>query len=177
MDMDTNAFSSKLWGDVYYHSTTRCEPQAGVQHWAQAACVCRRMLFLSSKVCQRPGQQEVLNFRRRTGACAPWCCASTGCVSLSTLLCVSGGQIRPGVCLAAFKRRPPESGGERSFVQFILEPLYKLYSQIIGEHRKAVEATLAQLGVTLKPSGAAHSLAGQLRPPPSRGIISHSCSS
>lgn len=54
---------------------------------------------------------------------------------------------------AAFKRKVPAGGGERSFVQFILEPLYKLYSQIIGEHRKAVEATLAQLGVALKPSG------------------------
>lgn len=56
------------------------------------------------------------------------------------------------VC-AVFKRKPAAGGGERSFVQFILEPLYKLYSQIIGEHRKAVEATLAQLGVALKPSG------------------------
>ncbi|KAK9757693.1 hypothetical protein RND81_01G179800 [Saponaria officinalis] len=49
----------------------------------------------------------------------------------------------------SFKRKPPISGGERSFVQFILEPLYKIYSQVIGEHRKSVEATLAELGVTL----------------------------
>ncbi|KNA17654.1 hypothetical protein SOVF_077950 [Spinacia oleracea] len=48
-----------------------------------------------------------------------------------------------------FKRKPPATGGERSFVQFILEPLYKIYSQVIGEHRKSVEATLAELGVTL----------------------------
>ncbi|XP_074272763.1 110 kDa U5 small nuclear ribonucleoprotein component CLO-like [Silene latifolia] len=48
-----------------------------------------------------------------------------------------------------FKRKPSASGGERSFVQFILEPLYKIYSQVIGEHRKSVEATLAELGVTL----------------------------
>lgn len=48
-----------------------------------------------------------------------------------------------------FKRKPPATGGERSFVQFILEPLYKLYSQVIGEHKKSVEATLAELGVTL----------------------------
>lgn len=48
-----------------------------------------------------------------------------------------------------FKKKPPASGGERSFVQFILEPLYKIYSQVIGEHRKSVEATLAELGVTL----------------------------
>lgn len=48
-----------------------------------------------------------------------------------------------------FKKRPPPTGGERSFVQFVLEPLYKIYSQVIGEHRKSVETTLAELGVTL----------------------------
>jgi len=33
-----------------------------------------------------------------------------------------------------FRRKPPpnRAGSERSFVQFILEPLYKVYSQIIG---------------------------------------------
>ncbi|CAA6670724.1 unnamed protein product [Spirodela intermedia] len=55
-----------------------------------------------------------------------------------------------------FKRKPPESGGERTFVQFILEPLYKIYSQVIGEHKKSVEATLSELGVTL--SNAAYRL-------------------
>lgn len=49
-----------------------------------------------------------------------------------------------------FKKKQPASGGaERSFVQFILEPLYKIYSQVIGEHKKSVETTLAELGVTL----------------------------
>lgn len=48
-----------------------------------------------------------------------------------------------------FKKKPPANGGERSFVQFVLEPLYKIYSQVIGEHKKSVEATLAELGVTL----------------------------
>eukprot|EP00271_Cylindrocystis_brebissonii_P007357 TRINITY_DN2075_c0_g1_i1.p1 TRINITY_DN2075_c0_g1~~TRINITY_DN2075_c0_g1_i1.p1 ORF type:complete len:1000 (+),score=203.77 TRINITY_DN2075_c0_g1_i1:202-3201(+) len=51
-----------------------------------------------------------------------------------------------------FSRKAPPGGGERSFVQFILEPLYKLYSQIIGEHRRSVELTLAEMGVSLKPS-------------------------
>ncbi|GFQ02674.1 116 kDa U5 small nuclear ribonucleoprotein component [Phtheirospermum japonicum] len=48
-----------------------------------------------------------------------------------------------------FKKKQPAGGAERSFVQFILEPLYKIYSQVIGEHKKSVEATLAELGVTL----------------------------
>lgn len=55
-----------------------------------------------------------------------------------------------------FRKKPPVSGGERSFVQFVLEPLYKIYSQVIGEHKKSVEATLAELGVTL--SNAAYRL-------------------
>ncbi|GAB2277894.1 hypothetical protein Dimus_012596 [Dionaea muscipula] len=55
-----------------------------------------------------------------------------------------------------FSKKSPSSGAERSFVQFILEPLYKLYSQVVGEHRKSVESTLAELGVTL--SNAAYRL-------------------
>ncbi|KAM7508297.1 hypothetical protein LguiA_018750 [Lonicera macranthoides] len=49
----------------------------------------------------------------------------------------------------AFKKKQPASGADRSFVQFVLEPLYKIYSQVIGEHKKSVETTLAELGVTL----------------------------
>ncbi|GAU33771.1 hypothetical protein TSUD_393330 [Trifolium subterraneum] len=45
---------------------------------------------------------------------------------------------------------------ERSFIEFVLEPLYKIYSQVIGEHKKSVETTLAELGVTL--SNAAYRL-------------------
>ncbi|KAJ4833594.1 hypothetical protein Tsubulata_009209 [Turnera subulata] len=48
-----------------------------------------------------------------------------------------------------FKKKPPAGRGERSFVQFVLEPLYKIYSQVIGEHKKSVEATLAEFGVVL----------------------------
>ncbi|GMP68017.1 hypothetical protein CsSME_00027783 [Camellia sinensis var. sinensis] len=55
-----------------------------------------------------------------------------------------------------FKKKQPASGVERSFVQFVLEPLYKIYSQVIGEHKKSVETTLAELGVTL--SNAAYKL-------------------
>ena len=40
-----------------------------------------------------------------------------------------------------FKKRPPAEGGERSFVTFVLEPLYKLYSQVRLEG--ALKAALA----------------------------------
>ena len=39
------------------------------------------------------------------------------------------------VCLAdkrTFRKTQPAVGGERSFVQFILEPLYKIYAQVRG---------------------------------------------
>ncbi|KAL4340833.1 hypothetical protein GQ457_08G001480 [Hibiscus cannabinus] len=56
-----------------------------------------------------------------------------------------------------FKRKPPAGGGERSFVEFVLDPFIRyIASQVIGEHRKSVESTLAELGVTL--SNAAYKL-------------------
>jgi U5 small nuclear ribonucleoprotein component len=39
----------------------------------------------------------------------------------------------------------------RSFVHFILEPLYKLYSSVLSEETEALKATLEQLGIRLKP--------------------------
>ncbi|MCL7025504.1 hypothetical protein MKW94_003205 [Papaver nudicaule] len=48
-----------------------------------------------------------------------------------------------------FERKPSLNGEDRSFVQFILGPLYKIYSQVIGEHKRSVEATLEELGVKL----------------------------
>uniref|UniRef100_A0A453SEV1 SNU114 homolog n=1 Tax=Aegilops tauschii subsp. strangulata TaxID=200361 RepID=A0A453SEV1_AEGTS len=47
-------------------------------------------------------------------------------------------------------------GANRSFIEFILEPLYKIYSQVVGEQQKILEITLADLGVTL--SNAAYKL-------------------
>lgn len=51
-----------------------------------------------------------------------------------------------------FRKKAPAGGGERTFVQFILEPLYKIYTQAVGEHQKSVEKVLAEFGVYLKPS-------------------------
>jgi 116 kDa U5 small nuclear ribonucleoprotein component len=49
-----------------------------------------------------------------------------------------------------FKRKPPPGGGVRTFVQFILEPLYKLYSQTLGEDAPTLKRTLDELGIPLK---------------------------
>ncbi|KAL1919373.1 uncharacterized protein VTP21DRAFT_2066 [Calcarisporiella thermophila] len=52
-----------------------------------------------------------------------------------------------------FRRRPSSSTDDkRTFVHFILEPLYKIYSQVLGENEADLKQTLATLGITLKPS-------------------------
>ncbi|KAJ3247118.1 hypothetical protein HDU78_005183 [Chytriomyces hyalinus] len=51
-----------------------------------------------------------------------------------------------------FLRKPLSSASKRTFVHFILEPLYKLYVQVLGEDSKALAASLSQLGIRIKPS-------------------------
>jgi U5 small nuclear ribonucleoprotein component len=41
---------------------------------------------------------------------------------------------------------------KRSFVEFILEPLYKIYSHVVGEEREGLEPLMKQLGIFLTPS-------------------------
>lgn len=50
-----------------------------------------------------------------------------------------------------FKKKSPPGGGDRAFVQFILEPLYKVYSQAVGEHPASFAAALKEFRVSLKP--------------------------
>eukprot|EP00753_Platysulcus_tardus_P000712 PLAT10659.1.p2 GENE.PLAT10659.1~~PLAT10659.1.p2 ORF type:complete len:666 (+),score=352.56 PLAT10659.1:3-2000(+) len=52
----------------------------------------------------------------------------------------------------AFVRRPPADGAARSFVSFVLEPLYKLYSQLLGEEPEDMMVVLSEYGVRLKRS-------------------------
>lgn len=47
-------------------------------------------------------------------------------------------------------RRTPNDTSKRSFLYFILEPLYKLYSTVIGEDITTVGKVLASLGIFLK---------------------------
>jgi 116 kDa U5 small nuclear ribonucleoprotein component len=50
-----------------------------------------------------------------------------------------------------FTRKPADPEANRSFVHFIMEPLYKLYSQVLSEETEALTETLAELGIRLKP--------------------------
>jgi U5 small nuclear ribonucleoprotein component len=51
-----------------------------------------------------------------------------------------------------FTRKGVEEGSKRSFVNFVLEPVYKLYSHTISESPEDLKETLASLDIYLKPS-------------------------
>ncbi|KAL4889153.1 P-loop containing nucleoside triphosphate hydrolase protein [Aspergillus ambiguus] len=51
-----------------------------------------------------------------------------------------------------FTRKGVEENSKRSFVKFVLEPIYKLYSHTISESPEDLKDTLASVGVNLKPS-------------------------
>lgn len=50
-----------------------------------------------------------------------------------------------------FTRKPADPEVNRSFVHFILEPLYKLYSTVLSEETDVLRETLEGLNITLKP--------------------------
>ncbi|KAK4116291.1 P-loop containing nucleoside triphosphate hydrolase protein [Canariomyces notabilis] len=52
----------------------------------------------------------------------------------------------------SFTRKPIEEGAKRSFVHFILEPIYKLFSHTISRSPEDLKETLEKLGIYLKPS-------------------------
>ncbi|KAK2625721.1 hypothetical protein QTJ16_005033 [Diplocarpon rosae] len=52
----------------------------------------------------------------------------------------------------SFTRKAVEEGAKRSFVNFVLEPIYKLYSHTISESPDDLKGTLATLGITIRPS-------------------------
>ncbi|KAF0462937.1 P-loop containing nucleoside triphosphate hydrolase protein [Gigaspora margarita] len=62
------------------------------------------------------------------------------------------GDIHYNPTKRSFSRKGLETKSQRSFVHFILEPLYKIYSQVIGEDEATLKKTLASLGIYLKAS-------------------------
>ncbi|KAK3309945.1 P-loop containing nucleoside triphosphate hydrolase protein [Chaetomium strumarium] len=51
-----------------------------------------------------------------------------------------------------FTRKKIEEGSKRSFVNFVLEPIYKLFSHTISDSPEDLKQTLGKLGIELKPS-------------------------
>ena len=52
----------------------------------------------------------------------------------------------------SFTRKGTEEKSKRTFVNFVLEPIYKVFSHTISESPEDLKATLATLGIQLKPS-------------------------
>lgn len=50
-----------------------------------------------------------------------------------------------------FTRKQADPEDNRTFVHFILEPLYKLYSNVLSEETDTLKETLRGLGIQLKP--------------------------
>ncbi|XP_035780282.1 116 kDa U5 small nuclear ribonucleoprotein component-like [Anopheles albimanus] len=46
-----------------------------------------------------------------------------------------------------FTRKPPHSSAQRSFVEFVLEPLYKLFAQVVGDVDTTLADTLTELNI------------------------------
>ncbi|KAL4977848.1 P-loop containing nucleoside triphosphate hydrolase protein [Aspergillus desertorum] len=51
-----------------------------------------------------------------------------------------------------FTRKGVEENSKRTFVNFVLEPIYKLYSHTLSESPHDLKETLASVGISLKPS-------------------------
>ncbi|SPO24385.1 probable ribosomal elongation factor EF-2 [Ustilago trichophora] len=51
-----------------------------------------------------------------------------------------------------FSRKAQDAESKRSFVHFILEPLYKIYSAVLSSDTDKLKTTLAGLGIHLKPA-------------------------
>jgi len=51
-----------------------------------------------------------------------------------------------------FGKKPLHSGSQRTFVDFVLQPLYKIYSIVIGEEQGKIQEVLDEFGVHVKPS-------------------------
>merc|ERR1719261_1249051 len=46
-----------------------------------------------------------------------------------------------------FQRTPPDPDQPRSFVQFVLEPIYKLFAHCLGEQKEDLASTLAEVDI------------------------------
>jgi len=48
-----------------------------------------------------------------------------------------------------FQKNPPDADQPRSFVQFVLEPIYKIFAHCLGEEKDDLASTLAEVGIYL----------------------------
>lgn len=48
-----------------------------------------------------------------------------------------------------FTKKAPHNSAQRSFVEFILEPLYKVFAQVVGDVDSTLPNVLEELGIKL----------------------------
>ncbi|XP_022313833.2 116 kDa U5 small nuclear ribonucleoprotein component-like isoform X2 [Crassostrea virginica] len=48
-----------------------------------------------------------------------------------------------------FTKKPPSSSSQRSFVEFVLEPLYKIFAQVVGDVDECLPRLCDELGISL----------------------------
>nr|CAB3241367.1 116 kDa U5 small nuclear ribonucleoprotein component [Phallusia mammillata] len=46
-----------------------------------------------------------------------------------------------------FSKKPPHTNAQRSFIEFVLEPMYKIFAQVVGDVDSTLPRTLDELGV------------------------------
>lgn len=91
-----------------------------------------------------------------------WCVASISCIEEFTSISVGGldvpsfadrlwGDIYFNPGTRKFTRKPADVEQDRSFVHFILNPLYKIYSHVLSEETEDLKETLGSLGIELTP--------------------------
>lgn len=51
---------------------------------------------------------------------------------------------------AKFSKTKPNSNAVRTFIQYILDPLYKIYSQVLGEEPEHLQKVMKKLGIVLR---------------------------
>lgn len=87
----------------------------------------------------------------RFSARFPLRCYCTGSLDVSSFARRLWGDIYFNNDTRKFTRKAADPDTDRTFVHFIMEPLYKLYSHVLSEETDALKDTLKGLGIHLKP--------------------------
>lgn len=48
-----------------------------------------------------------------------------------------------------FSKKPPNNAAQRSFIEFILEPVYKIFAQVVGDADRGLVGLCEELGIRL----------------------------
>lgn len=51
------------------------------------------------------------------------------------------------LCRRKFSKKPPHNSAQRSFVEFVLEPIYKLFAQVVGDVDSNLPNILDELNI------------------------------